>query len=281
MHLIDTHVHIWDLENLRYTWLEGNTTLLNRTYRIEELAEPRVEAGVTGGVLVQAANTFEDTDLMLETAAQTDWIEGVVGWVPLLDPRQTEQALERYLQHPYFKGVRHLIHDEPDPQWLLQPTVLESLQLLADRNVPYDVVGVLPEHIETALQVAEKIPSLRMVFDHLNQPPIATGETYGRWGELMQEAAQHDGFYAKISGLGTTSGKLYDWTADDLEPYVAFAIEHFGTERCFCGGDWPVSLLAESYVHTWQAYQQLLQSLLDEAAQAQVFHLNARQFYRL
>lgn len=279
--IIDTHIHIWDLENITYRWLEGNTTLLNRTYHLAELEAERQATGVTHGVLVQAENHFQDTDWMLRNAEQTEWIKGVVGWAPLMRPEETQAALDKYLGNPYFKGVRHLIHDEPDSRWLLQSEVLESMQILADHQVPFDVVGVLTEHIECALVVAEKVPHLRMVFDHLNQPPIASGKKFGRWGELMNEAARHDHFHQKISGLGITSGRPGAWSAADIQPYVAFVLEHFGPDRCFCGGDWPVSLLADDYVRTWAIYKEVLTQLLPETDREKVFYHNASAFYKL
>ena len=280
MKLADTHVHIWDFNHAEYAWLKGNTSILNRTYSIEELESERNISGITKGILVQAANNFEDTDWMLHVAVNTDWIAGIVGWLPLINPDATLKALQKkYGKEKYFKAVRHLIHDEPDAEWLLQPEVIESLHILADHNIPYDVVGVLPEHIETALQVAAKVPELRMVFDHLNQPPIATKEKFGRWGELMKEAAQHKNFYAKISGLGLTAQKGDQWTADDIKPYVAFALEQFGTDRCFMGGDWPVSLLAGSYNHTWKNYKEVIHELVDKSAAEKIFYSNAANFY--
>lgn len=281
MKIIDTHIHVWDLEHIRYGWLEGNETILNQTYHLRHL-EPELEkAEISGGILVQADNHFQDTDWMLYNAEHHAWIMGVVGWVPLMHPEQTEAALNRYQTNPYFKGVRHLIHDEKNPRWLLQPPVLESLQLLAERNIPYDVVGVLPEHIETALEVADNVPDLKMVFDHLNQPPISTGDRFGVWGDLMLQASQHPNFYQKISGQGTASGKLSNWTKDDLKPYIEFILTHFGTDRCFCGGDWPVSLLAGDYVRTWTAYKELLTGLLEEKDREKVFYHNAHHFYNL
>ncbi|WP_162945047.1 amidohydrolase family protein, partial [Flavisolibacter nicotianae] len=194
---------------------------------------------------------------------------------------QTQTVLQdKYLQNRYFKGMRHLIHDEKDPKWLLQEPVIESLGILASHDLPFDVVGVLPQHIETVLEVAEKVPSLRMVFDHLNHPPIVVGEKFGRWGSLMQEAAWRPNFYAKISGLGTVTKKA-DWTAEDIKPYVSFVLEKFGEDRCFCGGDWPVSLLAGSYTHTWTVYKDLLSSLLNEAQRKKVYAENATAFYQL
>lgn len=281
MNIIDTHIHIWDLENIKYQWLEGNDTILNQTYYIDDLNDERKAVGITGGVLVQAENHFQDTDWMLLNAKNTDWIQGVVGWVPLVDPEGAAQALDEYLKNPFFKGVRHLIHDEKDPQWLLQPEVIESLKILADRGVPYDVVGVLPAHIETVLEVADKIPNLKMVLDHLNQPPIPTKEQFGQWGELMKVAAKHPNFYQKISGQGTASGNFNGWRGEDIKPYIEFVLEHFGTDRCFCGGDWPVSLLAGSYTKTWTTYKDLIIDLLSPEDQEKVLSLNAVNFYDL
>lgn len=280
--IADTHIHVWDTGQAEYLWLKDNTTILNRTWSIEELEAERIKAGITTGVLVQAANNFEDTDWMLDVAKRTGWIKGVVGWLPLTDAKATQKALEeKYGQERYFKGVRHLIHDEPDPEWLLQPGVTESLEILAARDIPYDMVGVLPVHIQTALKVAEKVPGLRVVFDHLNQPPIATKERFGEWGELMKTAAQHKNFYVKISGMGTASGNPDNWKADDIKPYIAFVLQHFGPDRCFCGGDWPVSLLAGSYSRTWGAYRDIINELTAEEDREKIFYLNAGSFYSL
>ena len=279
--IIDTHIHVWNLKKVTYEWLQGDTSILNRTYDIKELDPERRKAGVTEGVLVQAANNLEDTDWMLEVADNNQWIRGVVGWLPLTDPGSSEELLAKYKKHPRFKGIRHLIHNENDARWLLQVEVLESLSLLAAHDISYDVVGVVTEHIETAIQVAHKIPGLRMIFDHLNQPPISRGKDFGRWGELMKQAAKHKNFYVKISGLVTASKKFNDWTSEDIKPCIAFVLEHFGEDRCCCGGDWPVSLLAGSYSKTWQAYKDVLDELLNKESQQKIFTLNAEAFYKL
>lgn len=278
--LIDTHIHIWNFSKARYAWLENNTSILNRNYDIEELQRERKKAGVTGGVFVQAANNAEDTAWMLDIADREGWIHAVVGWLPLNDPAATEKLLvKKYKKHPLFKGVRHLIHDEADPRWLLQPKVLESLKVLAEHDICYDIVGILDDHIETALQVAHKIPHLRMIFDHLNQPPMQG--YFGRWGQLMEVAATHPNFYAKISGLGTASKKVNNWSVEDIKPCIEFALEHFGVERCCVGGDWPVSLLAGSYTHTIETYKKVLSELLDEEGLKKVYTSNAIRFYNM
>ncbi len=142
-------------------------------------------------------------------------------------------------------------------------------------------MGVKPEHIETVLKVAGKVPGLKFVFDHLNAPPIPAKEQFGRWGSLMKEAAAHPQFHAKISGLGTASGNFEGRTTEDIKPYVAFVLEHFGTDRCFCGGDWPVSLLANSYQQTWVNTRSILESLLGKEELEAVYFSNANRFYQL
>lgn len=280
--MTDTHIHIWDFDKAEYLWLKDNTSILNRVYAIEDLETERKEEGITAGVLIQAANNFEDTDWMLEVAGKTDWIKGVVGWLPLTDPQATAKAwADKYSKNNYFKGVRHLIHDEADPQWLLQDPVIESLKLLAEYGLSYDVVGVKTDHIKTVLELVEKVPGLQLVFDHLNQPPIAAGKNFGEWGRLIKEAAQHKNIYAKISGLGTASGNFTGWTANDLKPAVEFVIGCFGSDRCFCGGDWPVSLLAGGYAKTWQAYKELIHVLVADKDREKIYRLNAEAFYRL
>jgi L-fuconolactonase len=282
MKIIDTHVHIWDLKKADYPWLKDDTSILNRTWKIEELENERKEAGITAGVLVQASGNLEDTELMLETAQRTDWITGVVVWLPLTDPGEVQRLLEeRFLKEKYFKGIRHQIHDEKDSKWLLQPQVVESLKILSSYEIPYDVVGIMPEHIETVLKVAKKIPDLKMVFDHLNWPPIPTKERFGRWGELLKEAARNKNLYAKISGLGTSSGNFQNRTADDIKPYVDFVLQHFETDRCFCGGDWPVSMLVNNYIQSWQITKDILNSLLNDEEKNKVFFSNANKFYNL
>lgn len=279
--LVDTHIHAWDLQRAEYSWLHNDTSILNRTWRIEELEDERMKAGVTDGVLVQAAGNDEDSALMFEIAESVPWISGVVAWLPLEEPARMEKKLTEYRRNKYFKGVRHQVHDEPDAKWLLRAPVVESLGILANAGIPYDIVGIKDAHIETVLQVSVKIDGLKMVFDHLNQPPIASKQRFGSWGSLMKEAAGNGNLFVKISGLGTTAGKGQQWSVDDVAPYIEFVLEHFGVERCFCGSDWPVSELAGRYSTTWKIYKEAIERLVKTGDREKIFYTNATAFYRL
>ncbi|MEO6230525.1 MAG: amidohydrolase family protein [Ferruginibacter sp.] len=280
--IADTHIHVWDFKKAYYLWLDGNDSILNRNYHISEIETERKALKITNGVLVQAANNFEDTDMMLQVAEETDWINGVVGWLPLTDTAATQQALgEKYLRNKYFKGVRHLIHDEADPEWLLQPQVVESLRLLAVHNISYNIVGVLPEHLRTALKISALVPELKMVLDHICYPRSGGMESYKEWESMMKILSGNKNIYAKISGLTLAVGKGYGWKIEDLKPAIQFVLQSFGTDRCFCGGDWPVSLLAGDYTKTWNAYKHIINEQLTKKESDQVFYLNAQNFYKL
>jgi len=279
--VIDTHMHSWDLQKVRYSWLDGDTSILAQNYYPSGIEDQLQAANVSAAVMVQAANNIEDTAFMFDCAAQYPWIIGVVGWVDLLNPETAKKQLEAHLQNKYFKGIRHLIHDEPDHNWLLQPAVIKSLEILADYGVPFDIVGVKIEHIKAAIQVAKQIPHLKMVFDHLNHPPIATSEQFGAWGEAISEAAAMPNFYAKISGLGTCCADFNDWSANTIEPYIAFVVQHFGIDKLMIGGDWPVSLLAGDYAGTHIKYQTVLEKLVAPENQEKIYSTNATSFYKL
>lgn len=153
--------------------------------------------------------------------------------------------------------------------------------MLAAYELPFDVVGNLPDHIETVMKVSNKVPGLKMVFDHMNQPPIPGRERFGLWGTLMKEASNNKNLYVKISGLGITCKNTDHWIAGDIKPYIEYVLDKFGTDRCFCGGDLPVSLLSETFSNTWDAYFKVMNVLLTDSEQEKVFYTNAQKFYQL
>jgi L-fuconolactonase len=277
--IIDTHQHIWDLSKVEYSWLVPAYGPLYRTYLAAELEPQLAQAGVTATVAVQSANSYADTVYMLDQADAYPWIIGVVGWTNLLDPADTARAIERFSNNRYFRGVRHLIHEEPDPQWLLQPTVWESLRLLAAAGYTFDVVATKHEHLECLPVLSEHVPGLPMVIDHLGQPPFQAGEP-GQWGDDMRLLAGNRNIYAKISGLGTASGDWEGWSVDNIRKLVHWIIDLFGAERCMLGGDWPVSVLAGGYVKALSAYKQILAER-SPSEQEQISYKTATAFYGL
>jgi L-fuconolactonase len=257
---IDAHHHLWDPTRVDYPWLRAAPALLRRTFTADELQPQLQAAGITRTVLVQAANSREDTAFMLEQAASHDWIGAVVGWVPLDDPRAAERALDELAGEPKLRGVRDLVHSDRHPGWLDQPGVHASARLLAERGLVLDVPDAYPGHLRDVPRLAAAAPELRIVIDHLAKPPFRR-EPAGTWeSQLRAAAASGEHVYAKLSGLGTAVGAA-DWTAAELRPAVDVALEAFGPERLAWGSDWPVSLLSGGYARDWQAAQELLAPL--------------------
>jgi L-fuconolactonase len=254
---IDAHVHLWNLERAHYRWLTPELGPLHRSFAPADL-EPELRAGrVDAVVLVQAANERADTELMLELAETTAWIGAVVGWVPLDDPAATAASLGG------LAGVRDLVHSERDPDWLLRPEVLESLRLLAERGLVFELPDSYPrDFLRLVPELADAAPRLRIVVDHLGKPPFRR-EPLDRWAGHLRAAAAAPTVYAKVSGLDTAVG-ADDWTAEELRPAFEAALDAFGPGRLLFGSDWPVSLLGGGYGRVLAAAEELVAPLGEE-----------------
>ncbi len=275
---VDAHQHFWNLERVAYPWLSGADGPIFRTIEAPELEPQLREAGMDRTVLVQAANSAEDTAYMLEVADRYEWVGGVVGWVPLCDPDEAGRQLERLCRHPKFKGVRHLIHNEADPDWVVQDRVLAGLEVLASFGLPFDVVAVFPHHLRHVPTLAERVPGLRMVIDHLAKPPIRTREMEP-WAGQLAAAAAYPQVYAKVSGLNTAAD-WETWGAADLLPYVEHALDVFGPGRLMFGSDWPVLTLAGDYARVWRETLAVL-APLGVQERSQILGATAARFYGL
>jgi L-fuconolactonase len=260
MTIIDAHQHFWNPARAAYDWLTDDLAPINRAIEFDELAPLLAATGVERTVLVQSADNWDETVYMLEVARDHPEIAAVVAWVPLDEPRSAADLLETLRTEPVFAGIRNLIHTRPDPDWLLRPDVDEGLGLLEDAGVPFDVVSVLPRHLEHVPSISERHPRLRMVIDHLSKPPIkaATAEP---WRTLIARAAENPLVYAKVSGLYPSVGDPMNWDADDIRPFFDEALSVFGPDRLMFGGDWPISVLNGGYVRVWEELSRLFDDL--------------------
>jgi L-fuconolactonase len=277
--IIDAHQHVWDLEQAEYAWLGPEAGVLYRNFGMDDVAPEFAVAGVTGTVLVQSADNDDDTEHMFAVADAAPIVLGIVGYVPLHEPDQAAERLAELAQRPLFCGVRNLIHDRPDPHWLLRRDVDEGLGLLERAGVPFDVVGVLPEHLEAVLEISERHPDLDLVLDHLNKPPIGLADREP-WTSLMTQVAANPRVRGKVSGLYSAVGDPAGWTVDAIRPIFDHALDAFGPDRLMYGGDWPVSLIAGGYTRVWSGIEQLLGGL-DAADRDRILADTARTFYQL
>jgi L-fuconolactonase len=276
--IIDAHQHFWNLDKVKYPWLVPAYGPIYRTIEALELEPQLLRAGVDKTVIVQAMDSYEDTDYMLETAAGYDWVGGVVGWVPLTNPDEAGRKLEEYTKNPVFKGIRHLIHEEKDLDWILQDSVIEGLKVLASFDMSFDVVAVFPNHLKHIPTIAEKVPNLKMVIDHMAKPPIKDRQ-WEPWSTQLAEAAKYPQVFAKISGLNTAAD-WETWSADDLKPYMDYALKTFGANRLMFGSDWPVALLAGDYAKVWEETNKAIEGYSPED-RAAILGGTAASFYRI
>ncbi len=275
--MIDTHQHLWIISEREYSWLKPEYGVIYDDFG-PELIEPQLgPAGVTGTVMVQSADTYADTFYMLDVAAKHKFVKGVVGWVPLNRPDEASAALDVLVKNPIFKGVRNLIHDYPDPKWILKPEVLEGIGHLASRNLVMDFVTINSDHMSCLPVIAEKYPNLKIVIDHLSKPGIKNKE-WEPWASDMAKAAKYPNIYAKISGLNTASDS--NWSFKDWIPYVDHVVSIFGSNRVMLGGDWPVILLANDYQTVWKAQQDVI-AHLSQDQQDDIKYRTATKFYSL
>ncbi|MCU1526277.1 MAG: metal-dependent hydrolase [Frondihabitans sp.] len=279
MVVIDAHQHVWDPARARYDWLTASPGPLTRTITFDEVVPELEAAGIDATVLVQAADNDDDTDLMLEVAATNRQVVGVVAYVPLHEPDVAAVRLAKLRQNPLVVGIRNLVHDRPDPDWLLRPDVDDGLGLLEEAGVSFDLVGVLPRHLEIIPEISKRHPRLRMVIDHLNKPPIGLDDREP-WWSLIARASENPLVSAKVSGLYSATTDGASWTVDEVRPFVERAVELFGADRLMYGGDWPVSVPNGGYQRIWAGLSRIFADLDPEQRMA-VLATSAQRFYSI
>lgn len=244
--VIDAHQHFWDPETAAYPWMTGAYEPLRKPYGPSDLAPLLHAAGVSGTIVVQARQELGETRSLLEIAGGTAWVLGVVGWIDLTRPDVADTIAEVREGHhgDRLVGIRHLVHDEADPAWLLRDDVLRGLGAVAEAGLVYDLL-VRTRELPAATEVARRLPALRFVLDHLAKPPISAHETEP-WASAIGKIAGLPNVICKVSGL-VTEADWSAWKPADLAPYIATALELFGADRLMFGSDWPVCTLAASY----------------------------------
>ena len=277
---IDAHQHYWDPSRGDYFWMPKEDPVLSRPYGPADLAPERDAAGITHSVLVQAAATVAETDYMLGIAAAEPSVAGVVGWIDFEDRGDLRQ-LDRLAGTPKFLGVRPMIQDIPDTDWMLRPDIGWAFDALIERDLTFDALG-FPPHLENFHRLLTRHPELRVVIDHAMKPRLrdygADPAGFHAWAAGMARLARDTGACCKLSGLVTEAAA--GWTLDTLRPAAEHVLDVFGPARVMWGSDWPVCRLRAEYGN-WFAAAEALTAGLDEAARAAVFGGTANAFYRL
>jgi L-fuconolactonase len=273
---IDSHQHFWRYTAASYPWMTDKLASLRRDYLPEDLAPLLKQTGLDGCVAVQAQQTVAEARWLLSLTDAHPFIKGVVGWVDLQSDRVEEQLAE-LARHPRFVGVRHVVQDEPDNNFMLRPAFQRGIGKLRQFNLAYDIL-VFPKQLPASIQLAANFPEQRFVLDHIAKPFIRDG-TISPWSEQIRELAKAPNVWCKVSGM-ITEAKWTGWRAEDFRPYLDVVFEAFGVERLMFGTDWPVATLAGTYQEVHQLAASYVRNLTAEQ-QARFFGGSATEFYRL
>lgn len=261
--VIDAHHHLWDPARAVYPWMTEALDPIRRRFGVEDLVPLLDAAGVDASVLVQTRSSSDESREFLATAAGTSRIAGVVAWTDLTGPAIDDDiaSLRAATGGDRLVGIRHQVHDEDDPEWLLQRDVRRGLAAVERAGLVYDLL-VRAREMPVALEVVRAMPDQRFVIDHLAKPPIRDG-AMSPWAELLEPFAELPNVTCKLSGL-LTEADWSSWTIADLAPYVDRALALFGPDRMLFGSDWPVSLLAAPYQTVVDTARALLAGLSDD-----------------
>jgi len=277
---IDAHHHFWDPASYAYPWMAREAMdPVRRAFGPADLAAELGPADVTGTVLVQTVSDVAETREFLDIAARTDFVKGVVGWVDLTSPSVADD-LDELLDGPAgsrLVGIRHQVHDEPDPDWLRRNDVRRGLAAVQTRNLTYDLL-VRARELPAATDTVAAFPELRFVLDHIAKPRIADGHDEP-WSKRLPHLAALPNVSVKLSGMVTEADWAH-WTPADLRPFVRSIVDWFGTDRIMFGSDWPVCLLAGTYVSVSAALAEAL-GPLSSTEERLLYRDNALTAYRL
>ena len=274
--IVDAHHHLLDPARIDYPFLRFLPQLAKRL-TADDLAPLARAAGVAKTVAVQASDCEDETQFLLDEAARSDLVAGVVGWVPLADPVACARALDRFAKHPgRLVGIRHLIHDEADPDWVVQPQVLESLGMLAARGLAFDLSAFQPRHLEHVATFAERVPELRVVVCHYGMPRVDQ-QQWEPWASTFARAAENPNAVVKISGLDLFLGGP---DPARTRPYFEHAIQCYGPARMIWASNWPVSLQLRGYAELLDAAHVQIAGL-DAPAREGILGANAERVYGL
>ncbi len=273
---IDAHQHFWRYNPVRDAWITDAMPVLKRDYLPADLAPELARNGIDASIAVQADQSEEETEFLLDLAQKHSFIAGVVGWVDLRSPGVAER-LRHFSQFERLVGFRHIAQSETDDFFLLGREFLRGLRELQPFGFTYDLL-VYPRQLPAAVGLAARLPQQAFVLDHIAKPEIRDGQSAG-WRGWIRKLAEHPNVCCKLSGI-VTEAHWDKWTAGELKPYLDTVFEAFGPDRLMFGSDWPVCLLAASYSQVANLVREYI-AQCSPAEQEGILGLNATRFYRI
>jgi L-fuconolactonase len=273
---IDAHQHFWRYSANEFGWIDDSMSSLRRDFGPADLKFELERAGFHGSIAVQARQSLEETRWLLELAACSPLILGIVGWVDLRSPDVRSQ-LQAFAGNPQLLGIRHVVQSEPDDRFLLQPAFLRGIGALEEFDLTYDIL-IYPRHLPAAAEFVRQFPRQRFVLDHLAKPFIKSGSV-SPWEAGMRELAQFPSVFCKLSGM-LTEADWQNWKPEHMAPYLDVALDCFGPKRLMIGSDWPVCTAVASYPQTMSVVLDYFGTYPRDVQDA-VLGGNAQRFWKL
>ena len=273
---IDAHQHFWIYNLVDYTWMTDDLYLLRRNFLPPELEPLLLENGFLGSIAVQARQTEQETEFLLELAKKFPFIKGIVGWVDLSSP-YLENSLKKLTRNKILKGIRHVIHDEPDPDFMLGKEFLRGIETLQNHDLTYDIL-IKPQHLPNTIKLVGMFPDLPFVVDHIAKPNIKDN-IMSPWKVLIRDLAGYPNVFCKVSGL-VTEANWTTWKEEDFYPYLDVLFNAFGVDRTMIGSDWPVCTVAGSYGEVMNIVEKYIQDF-NVNDQKKILGGNCAQFYKI
>lgn len=270
---IDSHQHFWRYSAEQYPWIQ-NDWPIRKDFLPADLEPLLKNHGLEGCIAVQARQSLEESHWLLELAAQAQFVKGVVGWVDLQNAN-VERQLAELSNHHKFVGVRHVVQDEPDDNFMLGEAFQRGIRSLKPFGFTYDIL-VFPKQLPAAIKLVEAFPEQAFVLDHIAKPKIRSGEL-DPWREQIKTLGQFPNCCCKVSGM-VTEAKWQEWKPDDFAPFLEVVAEAFGPDRLMYGSDWPVCLLAGGYNRVFDLAAEFAKRFSTDD-QARFFGGNAARFY--
>lgn len=239
---IDSHQHFWKYNPQRDGWIDESMKVIQADFFPSDLEPHLQHHKIDGCIAVQADQSEEETEFLLELAAEYTFVKGVVGWIDLRAVN-VEERLEYFSQNSFFKGVRHIVQAEKE-DFLLSVDFQKGISTLSQFKLPYEIL-IFPNQLESAIQMVNQFPDQEFILDHIAKPYIKK-QILQPWKSLIHELAKAPNVSCKISGL-ITEADLKNWEAGQIEPYLDVVFNAFGEDRVLFGSDWPVCLLAGGY----------------------------------
>lgn len=273
---IDAHQHYWLFDPQRDAWITSDMEVIRRNFLPNDISQTLKDKGFDGVVAVQADQSHQETEFLVELANVYKVIKGVVGWVDLR-AAEIETDLEHFSQYEVVKGFRHIIEGEEDADFLIRDEFQRGIEALSKHGFTYDLL-IRPQHFDSTLACVQANPTQKFMLDHIAKPDIRAGK-FDEWADFIEQIGGHSNVYAKISGLATEAD-WQNWKIEDFSVYIEHVISVFGKKRIVFGSDWPVSTLAANYDQVLEIVEAHLSGFTTEE-RAAFFGYNAVEFYGL